>query len=191
MTPRNWRYSFAFFESFLWHFNKKQRAEVIFRLSRPVSCKNQENGSGKQWSLHAPLKWQMETCLCAFWSGEGARTRRRLEKAMSRKILDSNERCMKKTKRHEPVVLCTTSMYKCSSTICARLHQSALQKSQENAISSFPQKSASWINQFESFKSSTSPSWGWEPSWLSKALLSYTPPSLTDLQTLGPHFSIY
>ena len=55
-TPRNWRCSFAFFESFLRHFNKKQRAEVIFRLSRPVSCKNQENGSGKQWSLHAPLK---------------------------------------------------------------------------------------------------------------------------------------
>ena len=55
-TPRNWRCSFAFFESFPWHFNKKQRAEVIFRLSRPVSCENQENGSGKQWSLHAPLK---------------------------------------------------------------------------------------------------------------------------------------
>ena len=54
-TPRNWRCSFAFFESFLWHFNKKQRAEVIFRLSRPVLCKNQENGSGKQWSLHAPI----------------------------------------------------------------------------------------------------------------------------------------
>ena len=55
-TPRNWRCSFAFFESFLWHFYKKQRAEVIFRLSRPVSCKNQENGAAKQWSLHAPLK---------------------------------------------------------------------------------------------------------------------------------------
>ena len=55
-TPRNWRCSFAFFETFLWHFNKTQRAEVIFRLSRPVSCKNQENGSGKRWSLHAPLK---------------------------------------------------------------------------------------------------------------------------------------
>ena len=55
-TPRNWQCSFAFFESFLRHFNKTQRAEVIFRLSRPVSCKNQENGSGKQWSLHAPLK---------------------------------------------------------------------------------------------------------------------------------------
>ena len=54
-TPRNWRCSFAFFESFLWHFNKKQHAEVIFRLSRPVLCKNQENGSGKRWSLHAPL----------------------------------------------------------------------------------------------------------------------------------------
>ena len=54
-TPRNWRCSFAFFESFLWHFNKKRHAEVIFRLSRPVLCKNQENGSGKQWSLHAPL----------------------------------------------------------------------------------------------------------------------------------------
>ena len=61
-TPRNWRCSFAFFESFLWHFNKKQHAEVIFRLSRPVLCKNQENGSGKQWSLHAPLNfcmWQL------------------------------------------------------------------------------------------------------------------------------------
>ena len=55
-TQPNWRCSFAFFESFLWHFNEKQRAEVIFRLSRPVSCKNQENGAGKQWSLHAPLK---------------------------------------------------------------------------------------------------------------------------------------
>ena len=55
-TPRNWRCYFAFFESFLRHFNKKQRAEVIFRLSRPVSCKNHENGSGKRWSLHAPLK---------------------------------------------------------------------------------------------------------------------------------------
>ena len=54
-TPRNWRCSFAFLESFLWHFNKKQHAEVMFRLSRPVLCKNQENGSGKQWSLHAPL----------------------------------------------------------------------------------------------------------------------------------------
>ena len=60
-TPRNWRYSFAFFESFLWHFNEKQRAEVIFRLSRLVSCKNQENGAGKQWSLHATLK------LCPFY----------------------------------------------------------------------------------------------------------------------------
>ena len=62
-TPRNWRCSFAFFESFLWHFNKKQRAEVIFSLSRPVSCKNQENGSGKQWSLHAPLNFKLMTVL--------------------------------------------------------------------------------------------------------------------------------
>ena len=53
-TPRNWLCSFAFFESFLWHFIEKQRAEVIFRLSRHVSSKNQENGAGKQWSLHAP-----------------------------------------------------------------------------------------------------------------------------------------
>ena len=68
MTPRNWRCSFTFFESFLWHFNKKQRAEVIFRLSRPVSCKNQENGSGKQWSLHAPLKAFFGKDLCSsFW----------------------------------------------------------------------------------------------------------------------------
>ena len=55
-TPPNWRCFFAFFESFLWHFNKKQRARTIFRLSRLVSCKKQENGSGKQRSLHAPLK---------------------------------------------------------------------------------------------------------------------------------------
>ena len=55
-TPRNWRCSFAFFESFLWHFNKTQHAEVVFRLSRSVSYKNQENGSGKRWSLHAPPK---------------------------------------------------------------------------------------------------------------------------------------
>ena len=65
-TPRNWRCSFAFFETFLWHFNKKQRAEVIFRLSRPVSCKNQENGSGKRWSLHAPLKDGIE--ISRIWS---------------------------------------------------------------------------------------------------------------------------
>ena len=45
-TPRNWRCSFAFFESFLWHFNEKQRAEVFFRLSRPNSCKNQEMALG-------------------------------------------------------------------------------------------------------------------------------------------------
>ena len=55
-TPRNWQCSFTFFESFLRHFNEKQRGEVIFRHSRPVSCKNQENGAGKQWSVHAPLK---------------------------------------------------------------------------------------------------------------------------------------
>ena len=30
---------FRFFESFLWHFNKKQRAKVIFSLSRPVRVK--------------------------------------------------------------------------------------------------------------------------------------------------------
>ena len=46
-TPRNWRCSFAFFESFLRHFNKKQRAEVIFRLSRPFSCKIRKMA---QWS---------------------------------------------------------------------------------------------------------------------------------------------
>ena len=66
-TPRNWRCSFDFFESFLWHFNKKQRAEVIFRLSRPVSCKNQENGAGKQWSLHAPLKLPISQKQSSIW----------------------------------------------------------------------------------------------------------------------------
>ena len=64
-TPQNWRCSIAFFESFLWHFNKKQCAEVIFRLSRPVSCKNQKYASGKQWSLHAPLYWSNITW-CVF-----------------------------------------------------------------------------------------------------------------------------
>ena len=63
-------FNFAFFESFLWHFNKKQYAEVIFRLSRPVLCKNQENGSGKQWSLHAPLKGGRQV-VCAAWRDLG------------------------------------------------------------------------------------------------------------------------
>ena len=61
-TPRNWRCSFAFFETFLWHFNKKQRAEVIFRLSRPVSCKNQENGSGKRWSCNIQVCSSLHLC---------------------------------------------------------------------------------------------------------------------------------
>ena len=61
-TPQNWRCFFAFFESFLWHFNEKQHAGVIFRLSRPVSCKNQENCAGKQWSLHAPLNLSFNSC---------------------------------------------------------------------------------------------------------------------------------
>ena len=55
--PWNWRCSFAFFVSFLRYFNEKQKkkaAEVIFRSSRPSLCQNQENGAGKQWSLHAP-----------------------------------------------------------------------------------------------------------------------------------------
>ena len=47
-TPSNWRCSFAFFESFLWHFNERQHAEMIFRRSRLFLCKNQENGTGKQ-----------------------------------------------------------------------------------------------------------------------------------------------
>ena len=67
VTPRNWRCSFAFFETFLWHFNKKQRGEVSFRLPRPVSCKNQENGSGKRWSLHAPLKGALQGARDISW----------------------------------------------------------------------------------------------------------------------------
>ena len=48
--------SFAFLMYFLWHFNEKEKlAELIFRSSRSVFCKNQENGAGKQWSLHAIL----------------------------------------------------------------------------------------------------------------------------------------
>ena len=56
-TPWNWLCSFAFFRVFPLTFHWKYRAEMIFRLSRHVSCKNQENGAGKQWSLHAPLKF--------------------------------------------------------------------------------------------------------------------------------------
>ena len=52
---------------FLRHFNEKQRGEVIFRHSKPVSCKNQENGAGKQWSVHAPLKAGPPLDL-SFWS---------------------------------------------------------------------------------------------------------------------------
>ena len=69
--------SFAFFESFFLHFNKKQRAEVIFRLSRPVSCKNQENGSGKQWSLHAPLNW------IGHWTTRCSSPKKKLRKSTS------------------------------------------------------------------------------------------------------------
>ena len=47
----------SLFQVFPCHFNRKQRAEVIFRRSRPVSSKSQENGSGKQWSLHAPVNF--------------------------------------------------------------------------------------------------------------------------------------
>ena len=46
-TPRNWRCSFAFFESFLRHFNEKERAEVIFSfqgLSR-VKIRKMAQGS--------------------------------------------------------------------------------------------------------------------------------------------------
>ena len=66
-TPRNWRCSFAFFESLLWYFNKKQHAEVILRLSRPVLCKNQENGPGKQWSLPALRNDLIKGQNCIFW----------------------------------------------------------------------------------------------------------------------------
>ena len=84
-TPRNWRCSFAFFESFLWHFNEKQRAEVIFRHSRPVSWKNQENGAGKQWSLHAPLKLGVVSSLC----GTTSRKHRRIEQQPMSTLLRS------------------------------------------------------------------------------------------------------
>ena len=54
-TPRNWRCSFAFFESFLWHFNKKQHAEVIFRLSRPVCVKIRKMAQGSNDLSTLPL----------------------------------------------------------------------------------------------------------------------------------------
>ena len=37
---------------------------MIFRHSRPVSCKNQENGARKQWSVHAPLKRSLFYGIC-------------------------------------------------------------------------------------------------------------------------------
>ena len=64
--PRNRQCSFAFFESFLWHFNKKQRAEVIFRLSRPVLSKkknkNRKTAQGSNDLSPLPLNDQ-EACL--------------------------------------------------------------------------------------------------------------------------------
>ena len=46
-----------FFESFLWHFNKKQRAEMIFRLSRLVWCKkNRKMARGSNDLSTLPLK---------------------------------------------------------------------------------------------------------------------------------------
>ena len=39
--------------------NSVQRWSSDF--SRPVSCKNQEDGAGKPWSLHAPLKGEVRT----------------------------------------------------------------------------------------------------------------------------------
>ena len=42
----NWRCSFAFFECFFWHCNKKERTEVIFNLSRPVSSNIRKMAQG-------------------------------------------------------------------------------------------------------------------------------------------------
>ena len=40
---------------------------MIFRLSRPVPCKNQENGSGKWWSLGAPeTLTEINKVICPF-----------------------------------------------------------------------------------------------------------------------------
>ena len=77
-----------FFESFLWHFSKKQRVEVIFRLSRPVSCKNQENGPGKQWSLHAPLKNYDLRQRVKEWEKERSFKPAKLKKALCVRLLE-------------------------------------------------------------------------------------------------------
>ena len=67
-TPRNSRCSFALFKSFLWHFNKTKRAEVIFRFSRSVSCKNRKmaKGSNNLSTLPLSLSFLTATFACSY-----------------------------------------------------------------------------------------------------------------------------
>ena len=49
-------------------FQWKTACRGDLQTSRPVSCKNQENGAGKQWSLHAPLKKRILVTLGIEWN---------------------------------------------------------------------------------------------------------------------------
>ena len=51
---------FRFFRVFPLTFQWKTACKVTFRLSRPVSCKNQENGAGNQWSLQATINSSLQ-----------------------------------------------------------------------------------------------------------------------------------
>ena len=65
-----------FFESFLWHVNKKQRGQVIFRFSKPVLCKKMAQESNDFSTLPLSLvltikcrnKW-MESHWGLLWAG--------------------------------------------------------------------------------------------------------------------------
>ena len=68
-TPRNWRCFFCFFSSLSFDISMKNSVQ---RWSSDIQglfrVKIRENGAGKQWSLHAPLKVfltsQIDKCIC-------------------------------------------------------------------------------------------------------------------------------
>ena len=76
-TPRNWlAFLFRFFVSFLWHANENSLQRWSSGLNSRFSVKLRKtalgsndlstlplNGAGKQWSLHAPLKWRWEAMI--------------------------------------------------------------------------------------------------------------------------------
>ena len=61
-TPRNWRCSFAFFESFLWHFNKKnsmQRWSSDFQGLFCVKIRKMAQGSNDLSTLPLTAEWKI------------------------------------------------------------------------------------------------------------------------------------